>query len=123
VETALDEQAVVQGDPFLLSQAISNLLQNAIDFSPAGGRIQLRSEVSGGRVNLSVEDQGPGIPDYARDKIFQKFFSLKRPDTGKKSTGLGLNFVREVAILHEGAIRLENLPDGGFRARLQLPAS
>jgi two-component system sensor histidine kinase CreC len=121
VETALDEQAVVQGDPFLLSQAISNLLQNAIDFSPAGGRIQLRSEVSGGRVNLSVEDQGPGIPDYARDKIFQKFFSLKRPDTGKKSTGLGLNFVREVAILHEGAIRLENLPDGGFRARLQLP--
>ena len=121
VETALDEQAVVQGDPFLLSQAISNLLQNAIDFSPAGGRIQLRSEVSDGRVHLSVQDQGPGIPDYARDKIFQKFFSLKRPDTGKKSTGLGLNFVREVAILHEGAIRLENLPDGGFRARLQLP--
>jgi len=121
VETALDERAAVQGDPFLLHQALSNLLQNAIDFSPVGGTIALRCEIAAGRVSLSVEDQGPGIPDYARDKIFEKFFSLKRPDTGKKSTGLGLNFVREVAILHEGAIRLENLPSGGFRARLQLP--
>ena len=49
-----------------------------------------------------------GIPDYAEHRIFDKFFSLQRPDTGKKSTGLGLNFVKEVASLHQGAVKLEN---------------
>ena len=68
-----------------------------------------------------IEDHGPGIPDYARDKVFDKFFSLQRPDSGKKSTGLGLNFVREVAILHNGTVTLENRPDQGARATLTLP--
>lgn len=123
VEALFDEALAVQGDPFLLHQAIANLLQNAIDFSPAGGRILLRTAASGSRMNLTVEDQGPGIPEYAKERIFQKFFSLQRPDTGKKSTGLGLNFVREVASLHNGRIQLENLPAAGFRASLFLPIS
>jgi two-component system sensor histidine kinase CreC len=121
VEALLDDALAVKGDPFLLHQAIANLLQNAIDFSPAGGRILLRTAVSGSRMNLSVEDQGPGIPEYAKERIFQKFFSLQRPDTGKKSTGLGLNFVREVASLHDGRIQLENLPQAGFRASPSFP--
>ena len=121
VQAHLDEALSVEGDPFLLHQAIANLLQNAIDFSPGGGRILLRTAASGSRLSLTVEDQGPGIPDYARERIFQKFFSLQRPDTGKKSTGLGLNFVREVASLHEGRIQLENLPEAGFRASLFIP--
>jgi signal transduction histidine kinase len=66
---------------------------------------------------------GPGIPEYAEEKLFEKFFSLPRPDTGKKSTGLGLNFVREVAALHGGEIRLENLPGLAFRTTLLLPAA
>jgi two-component system, OmpR family, sensor histidine kinase CreC len=123
VEALLDEALAVQGDPFLLHQAIANLLQNAIDFSPAGGRILLRTAASGSGMSLTVEDRGPGIPAYAQERIFQKFFSLKRPDTGKKSTGLGLNFVREVASLHKGRIQLENLPSAGFRASLFLPVS
>ncbi len=123
VEALLDEALAVQGDPFLLHQAMANLVQNAIDFSPAGGRIVVRSAASGSGMSLTVEDQGPGIPAYAQERIFQKFFSLKRPDTGKKSTGLGLNFVREVAFLHKGRIRLENLPEVGFRASLFLPIS
>jgi two-component system sensor histidine kinase CreC len=121
VEALLDEALAVQGDPFLLHQALANLMQNAIDFSPAGGRIVVRSAASGSGMSLTVEDQGPGIPAYAQERIFQKFFSLKRPDTGKKSTGLGLNFVREVASLHKGRIQLENLPTAGFRASLFLP--
>jgi two-component system sensor histidine kinase CreC len=68
-----------------------------------------------------VDDEGPGIPDQYQEKVFDKFFSLQRPDTGKKSTGLGLNFVREVATLHGGEIRLENLPGKGLRAVLSLP--
>lgn len=123
VEALLDEALTVQGDPFLLHQALANLIQNAIDFSPAGGRIVVRGAASGSGMSLTVEDQGPGIPAYAQERIFQKFFSLKRPDTGKKSTGLGLNFVREVASLHKGRIELENLPSAGFRASLFLPVS
>jgi two-component system sensor histidine kinase CreC len=68
-----------------------------------------------------IEDRGPGIPDYARDKVFDKFFSLQRPDSGKKSTGLGLNFVREVTILHNGTVALENRPEKGALATLSLP--
>jgi two-component system sensor histidine kinase CreC len=123
VRTEIDEKAAVRGDPFLLHQALSNLLQNAIDFSPAGRRILLGAGARDAMVALTVEDQGPGIPDYAKEKLFEKFFSLPRPDTGKKSTGLGLNFVREVAALHGGEIRLENLPGSGFRTTLLLPAA
>ena len=63
------------------------------------------AEVAGDRVHLSVTDNGPGIPDFALDRIFDRFYSLARPDTGRKSTGLGLNFVREVARSHNGTSR------------------
>jgi len=121
VETVADEEMVVRGDPFLLQQAVSNLLQNAIDFSPPAGCIVLRASADGATLRLSVDDEGPGIPEYAKMKIFQKFYSLQRPDTGQKSTGLGLNFVQEVASLHGGEICLENLPRAGLRAVLTVP--
>jgi two-component system, OmpR family, sensor histidine kinase CreC len=117
-----EEDSSVKGDPFLLHQALSNLIQNAVDFSPAGERVQLTVLQKKGALNFIVEDAGPGIPEYARERVFEKFFSLQRPDTGKKSTGLGLNFVKEVAVLHKGAIRLENMPGNGLRATLSLPA-
>ncbi|ACM21987.1 sensor histidine kinase CreC, HAMP domain-containing [Geotalea daltonii FRC-32] len=117
----VDEGASVPGDLFLLHQAVSNIVQNAIDFSPSGGTIAITATVAEGALVIVVDDEGPGIPEYCRDKIFNRFFSLQRPDTGKKSTGLGLNFVREVAILHGGGIQLDNLPDKGLRASLSLP--
>ena len=83
------------------------------------------AEVAGDRVHISVTDNGPGIPDFALDRIFDRFYSLARPDTGRKSTGLGLNFVREVARSHGGTIRVENRvpnhPDQGAIAELVLP--
>jgi two-component system sensor histidine kinase CreC len=106
---------------FLLHQALANILQNAIDFTPRGGRIELSGFVADGSFHFTVRDFGPGIPEYAGHKIFDKFFSLQRPDTGKKSTGLGLNFVREVAILHHGSISVENNPGGGVSAVFTLP--
>jgi two-component system sensor histidine kinase CreC len=114
---------VVQGDAFLVHLALSNLVQNAIDFSPAAGRIAIAARASGSEVTITVDDEGPGLPEFARERVFEKFFSLERPDTGKKSTGLGLNFVKEVAVLHGGAVALENLPGRGLRARLTLPAA
>jgi two-component system sensor histidine kinase CreC len=112
----------IEGDAFLLHEALSNLIQNAIDFSPAGSRIELTGHGEGKRFQVTVRDYGQGIPDYAKPRIFEKFFSLQRPDTGKKSTGLGLNFVREVATLHQGEITLENGPQGGVFATLTLPS-
>lgn len=121
VETRVPPDLNVSGESFLLHQAVSNLVQNAVDFSPPGGRIILTAEIVESGVRISVTDGGPGVPDYAREKVFDKFFSLKRPDTGRKSTGLGLNFVREVATLHGGSVRLENRASEGTRAVLEVP--
>ncbi|MFC1884396.1 two-component system sensor histidine kinase CreC, partial [Thermodesulfobacteriota bacterium] len=117
----IDENIFIQGDSFLLHQAISNLIQNAMDFSSSHDQIDLTARVEREIVTFEVADSGPGIPEYAREKIFDKFFSLQRPDTGKKSTGLGLNFARQVAILHNGSVFLENRPHGGTIASLVLP--
>lgn len=121
VDTRIPERVLLKGDAFLLHQAIGNLVQNALDFSPVHGQIEVGARVDDGTLLLTVTDQGPGIPGYARKKIFDKFFSLQRPDTGKKSTGLGLNFVREVAQLHGGTVTLENRNRKGVRANLVLP--
>ncbi|MBK7001686.1 MAG: two-component system sensor histidine kinase CreC [Rhodoferax sp.] len=116
----------VEADPFLLRRAISNLLDNALDFSPEGGHIQLGLQMHGRWAKVTVRDQGPGIPDYARDKVFEKFYSLARPHSRKKSTGLGLSFVHEIVSLHRGKVELGNRPDKegtGACAVLWLPRS
>ncbi len=109
------------GNSFLMHQALANLLQNAIDFSPENGRIELKAEVEEGELVLTVADEGAGIPDYAVARVFDKFYSLQRPDTGRKSTGLGLNLVREVAATHDGSVRLANRTAGGTVAVMVLP--
>jgi len=112
----------LRGERFLLRQALVNLLQNAFDFSPAGGEVSLWAAAEGGRVVFSVEDQGPGIPEYALTRVFERFYSLPRPDTGRKSTGIGLALVREIAHLHGGDAALGNRPGGGARATFWVPA-
>jgi two-component system sensor histidine kinase CreC len=119
----LAPDAITTGEPFLLRQAIANLLDNAIDFSPDHGTIEIRLESVTGQHVLSVQDQGSGIPDYAMPRVFERFYSLARPGTQRKSTGLGLPFVKEAALLHGGSITLENSPQGGTLARLMLPAA
>ena len=116
-----DQQATVQGDPYLLRQAVSNLLDNAIAFSPAGGTISLSSSAVDRHIEIRIADEGPGVPDYARDRVFERFYSLARPSTGLRSSGLGLPFVREVARLHGGEAELTSLEGGGALATLRLP--
>ncbi len=112
--------ATISGDRFLLGQSIANLLDNAIEFSPAGGRIVLGVGRERGTWIVRVEDGGPGIPEFAAERVFDRFYSLPRPD-GSRSSGIGLSFVREVASLHGGTIELENLESLGAIARLRLP--
>jgi len=117
----LREPARVEGDPFLLRRAISNLLDNALDFSPPDSEVLLTLETTSRLARINVRDHGPGIPDYAQDKVFEKFYSLARPHSQKKSTGLGLAFVKEIATLHRGRIDLGNATRGGAVATLTLP--
>jgi len=112
---------VIHGDPFLIRQAIDNLYRNAMEFSPVGGKITLDLHPQDNHAFIDITDQGPGVPDYVGERVFERFFSLPRPDTGQKSTGLGLNFAREVAELHNGKLVLENR-NPGILARLILPA-
>jgi len=123
VEVRIDGETdtTVEGEPFLLRQAVGNLLDNAIDFSPPGGTIEVRSEQSAASWILTVRDHGPGFPSYAEKRLFERFYSLPRPGGGAKSTGLGLTAVREVAQLHHGGIRLENHTGGGVVATLVIP--
>ena len=111
----------VEGDAFLLHRAVANLLDNAIDFSPSGGVITVALVKHRRSADVTVRDQGPGIPDYAEDKVFEKFYSLARPHSQKKSTGLGLSFVKEIAELHRGRVTLGNAAQGGALAVLSLP--
>lgn len=114
------KDVIVEGDYALLEQAIGNLLDNALDFTPPGGEVTLSIENPDDGIVVLVTDTGSGIPDYARDRVFERFYSLSRSN-GQKSSGLGLAFVREVARLHRGTIALENRPEGGAQARLTLP--
>ncbi|MGG5826828.1 beta-lactam sensor histidine kinase BlrB [Aeromonas salmonicida] len=108
-------------DPLLVEQALGNLLDNALDFSPAGSTVRLTGEMHADGYRFQVRDQGPGIPDYALPRIFERFYSLPRPDKGK-SSGLGLSFATEVARQHGGRLNLCNQPEGGVLAELWLPA-
>ena len=126
ISVQAEADATVEADPFLLRRAVSNLLDNALDFSPQGGTIELGLALSGRWAQITVRDQGPGIPAYAQDKVFEKFYSLARPHSKKKSTGLGLSFVKEIASLHRGRVELGNRVEregSGACAMLWLPRS
>jgi two-component system sensor histidine kinase CreC len=114
------EAAPVRGEAFLLGQAVSNLVQNALEFTPAGGTVTVAVTVAAGRVRVVVDDSGPGVPDYALARVGERFYSLPRPDTGRKSTGLGLSIVREIARLHGGEFGLTNRARGGARAEFSV---
>lgn len=122
VEVAPDAAAAaVRGEAFLLGQAVGNLVQNAVEFSPAGSAVTVTVRAAASVVEVAVEDAGPGVPDYALERVFERFYSLPRPDSGRKSSGLGLSIVREIARLHGGEATLVNRPGGGARAVLTVP--
>ena len=120
IHTDYAPDSQVMGEYFLVQQALANLLDNALEFTPAGGNIWLRTKKKEGVFEISVINQGEPIPEFAFPRLTERFFSLPRPATGKKSTGLGLSFVQEVMNLHGGNLRLDNSPEG-VNARLIFP--
>ena len=121
IECKGTDEGELFGERFLMRQAIANLLQNAIEFSPQGETVELTFSRGRDGGEVSVGDRGPGIPDFAKERIFERFYSLERPDTGRKSSGLGLSFVREVVELHGGEVSIEGREGGGTVARAFFP--
>ncbi|HEY4530868.1 MAG TPA: two-component system sensor histidine kinase CreC [Luteimonas sp.] len=111
------------GDAFLLRQALENLVDNAIAFSPRGGTVAVTLRVRGEALAIEVADEGPGVPDYALERVFERFYSLSRPDDAGRGSGIGLTFVAEVAQLHGGRAWLRNRDAGGALAGIELPVA
>ena len=112
----------VAAEPAKLGQVVSNLLSNAVKYSPPGSAILVELVVGARECRLSVKDQGPGIPEEERGKLFQDFGRLSVAATGgEKSTGLGLAICRKIVVAHGGTIAAENLPEGGCEYRVILP--
>ena len=98
---------------------LSNLIENALRHTPAGGRIDVDVDEEDGLARLDVADSGPGIPEEFRERVFDRFFRLAGPDT--PGSGLGLPIARQAARLHGGEITLGESPAGGLRVRVALP--
>ena len=120
IEHTIAPDLALIGEPFLLRQALGNLLENALDFTPPGGLLRLQAQRRGEQVEVALFNQAAAIPDYALPRLCERFYSLPRPDSGRKSTGLGLNFVEEVVQLHGGRMSIGNV-DGGVQVTLLLP--
>ncbi len=113
--------ATIAGDAFLLRQSLLNLFENAADFAPTGSEIEVRIVRAQSMLRIDVSDRGPGVPDYALTRVFERFYSLPRPQGGSRSSGLGLCFVGEAAELHGGRAELSNREGGGAVASILLP--
>ena len=121
LETHIPPTLPVYGDRAMVQQAVANLIDNALKFSPDGGTITLTATVAAATVQIVVSDQGPGIPEADRPRAVERFFRGEHA-RNTPGCGLGLALVQAVATLHGGALRLEdNAP--GLRAVLTLPAA
>lgn len=115
-------RAPVQGDAAALDGLVRNLLDNAVRYTPAEGRVQVRLGLAGDEVQLVVEDSGPGIAPEARERVFERFH--RELGTGVEGSGLGLSIVAQVLESHRGGIILDASPElGGLRATVSLPAA
>ncbi|KAA9381438.1 DUF4173 domain-containing protein [Microbispora cellulosiformans] len=130
VESAVPPGTVLAADPALLAQVLANLLDNAVRHSPPGGRVRVETRAAGPALEISVIDDGPGIPPGERARVFERFSRL---DAGRAAdaggAGLGLAIAKEIAELHGGTItvadpppeRAGHAPAGGCRMVVALP--
>ncbi len=119
-----DEAVEVMGEEEAIRQALSNLVDNAVKYSSAGGRVLVRLQAENGRAVLEVEDRGPGIAGEHLDRIFERFYRVDRARSRQLGgTGLGLAIVKNVARRHGGGVEVESERGRGSTFRLWLPAA
>jgi signal transduction histidine kinase len=114
--------ATVAGDETKLTWALSNLVANALRYTPSGGEVRMAAQAKDGAVLMSVSDTGPGIPADQRDRIFERF-TQSAASGAVGAAGLGLAIVRDIVQAHGGRIHLDSEVGKGTRFTLELPRS
>ena len=122
LETHIDPAPMLQGDPRTLSELCGNLLDNAVKYNRAGGRVDVRLVTLDGQLLLEVADTGRGIPEKAVERIFERFYRVDRGRSrAEGGTGLGLAIAKHAAEAHGGWIEVETELGKGSRFRVYLP--
>ncbi len=116
-----DTELEVMGDPVLLEAMLENLVRNAVRFSPRGSQVELRVQVAGESILVSVRDHGTGVAAEHLDSVFDWFFRAPGLTLKSSGTGFGLAIARRVAAHHGGLIALRNHPEGGCEFEISLP--
>jgi two-component system phosphate regulon sensor histidine kinase PhoR len=125
IDRAIDPAAAtLTGDPVKLQDVLRNLVENAANYSPQGGRITISAARAGARVRLRIADQGPGIPPEDLHRVFERFYRVDKARTrdGRDpgGTGLGLSIVRHLVGLHGGSVMAENVSPHGAAFTIEL---
>jgi signal transduction histidine kinase len=119
----VQELPPIRGDRERLRQVLTNLIDNAVKYSPVGAEIAVSATRENGAVRIAVSDQGPGIPHEQQRLIFEKFGRVESPGGSKPGTGLGLFIARSIAEAHGGTLEVRSRPDAGATFTLTLPTS
>jgi signal transduction histidine kinase len=113
----------IEGNSVLLSRAVSNLLDNAIKYTPSGGKVQVKTGSNNGHIYIAVIDNGPGIPAKDLHRVFEKFFRARPELDDIPGTGLGLAIVKIIAEQHGGKVWVESQQNEGSTFTIAIPAA
>jgi len=118
----LPAAVLVDGDTLRLGQAVANLLDNALKYTPAGGRVHLAARMEPGFGVIEVSDTGPGVPPAEREKIWRRLY---RGDASRsqRGLGLGLSLVKAIVEAHHGTVAVDGADGGGARFTVRLPVA
>lgn len=125
LSTEIEDELVILADPHRLEQVLTNMIDNAVKHTPAGGEIQVKANRYANRAQLSVTNSGSYIPPEHLSRIFERFYQIDRSRmrAGKEGSGLGLSIVKELVQLHNGSIEAQSDEKTGTVFTVSLPAS
>ena len=122
VHVTADPERLVRLDPRLTAAALSHLLENAAQYSPAGSRIDVSAAVAAEGLTIAVRDRGPGVPDADLPHVFERFYRGGNVKDRRSGTGMGLAIAKGVLAVERGRLAVENCADGGVRFTIVVPA-
>lgn len=118
----IEHDIEIEAEQILAERALINIVDNALSFAPEGSQIEIKVQETNRYAQITVLDEGQGIPTYAKGRLFSRFYSVARPDTGRRGNGLGLRFVKKIMQLHHGKVELKNrFMTTGAEATLKFP--